>query len=76
MRRVAQWLRDDPAAREELAKIEASLRPLEESYEPVEPPPSDLVSRTLANLPPLPTPAADSPSWQLCLRRTAWVSRS
>lgn len=56
MERVAQLLRDDPAAREELAKIERSLEPLEDHYEPVEPPPSDLVARTLANLPPLPPP--------------------
>lgn len=56
MRRVAQWLRDDPVAREQLAEIERSLRPLEENYEPVEPPPSDLVARTLASLPPLPSP--------------------
>lgn len=56
MRRVAQWLRDDPVAREELAKIERSLRPLEESHEPLELPPTDLVARTLASLPPLPSP--------------------
>jgi hypothetical protein len=52
MRRVAQLLRDDPVARERLAEIERSLKPLEESYKPVEPPPADLVSKTLANLPP------------------------
>lgn len=57
MRRVANWLRDDPAAREELAKIEQALKPLEDQYEPVEPPPSDLISRTLAQLPPLPPPS-------------------
>ena len=56
MRRVAQWLRDDPEAREQLAELERSLRPLEEGHTPVEPPPSDLVSKTLANLPPLPSP--------------------
>lgn len=54
MERVAQMLRDDPAAREELERIEASLKPLEDNYQPVEPPPSDLVERTLASLPPLP----------------------
>ena len=53
MDRVAELLRHDPAAREELAKIEESLRPLEEGYEPVVPR-SDLVARTLENLPPLP----------------------
>ncbi len=62
MRRVAQWLRDDPVAREQLAEIEQSLRPLEENYEPVEPPPADLVARTLANLPPLPSPTNPGPS--------------
>ena len=56
MSRVARWLRDDPAARQQLAEIERSLQPLEESFQPVEPPPVDLVSRTLANLPPLPSP--------------------
>jgi hypothetical protein len=56
MRRVAQWLRDDPAARAQLDQIERSLKPLEESLEPIEPPPSDLVSRTLASLPPLASP--------------------
>ena len=30
MRRIAQLLRDDPAARDELARIEESLRPLED----------------------------------------------
>lgn len=64
MRRVAQWLRDDPSAREELAKIEQSLRPLEEFPAPIEHPPSDLVARTLDNLPPLPSPedSGKSPS--------------
>ncbi len=64
MRRVAQWLRDDASAREELAKLERSLEPLEEGYDPVEPPPRDLVARTLASLPPLPNAPAsvDHPS--------------
>ncbi|MGI9470561.1 MAG: anti-sigma factor family protein [Rubripirellula sp.] len=56
MRRVAQRLQDDPEARQQLAEIERSLRPLEGSFEPPEDPPRDLVSRTLANLPPLPSP--------------------
>ena len=55
MRRVAELLRTDPLARAELARIEKSLRPLEESNEPVEPPPVDLVARTMAALPSLPT---------------------
>ncbi len=52
MDRVARWLRDDPQARAELAQIERSLKPLEESFRVVEPPPADLISKTLANLPP------------------------
>ncbi|MFK8112707.1 MAG: anti-sigma factor [Rubripirellula sp.] len=55
MRRVAQWLRDDPAAQEQLAEIERSLKPLEQSPSVPEPPPSDLVARTMAALPPLPS---------------------
>jgi hypothetical protein len=71
MRRVAQWLREDAAAREELAKLERSLKLLEDGLDPVEPPPSNLVGRTLANLPPLPaapsapcTPAPQSTTGQ------------
>jgi hypothetical protein len=56
MRRVSQWLAEDPEARRELEAIERSLRPLEESYELTEPPSKDLVERTLANLPPMPSP--------------------
>ncbi|MCP4943925.1 MAG: hypothetical protein GY924_18365, partial [Planctomycetaceae bacterium] len=56
MRRVAQWLEEDPEARQELEAIERSLRPLEEAYEPPEPPPQDLVAKTLAALPPMPSP--------------------
>ena len=52
MQRVARLLREDPEAREQLAELEKMVRPLEEGYVPVEPPPGDLVSRTLANLPP------------------------
>lgn len=56
MRRVEQWLRHDPAARQELAEIERALGRLDEQAEPAEMPPPDLVSRTLASLPPLPAP--------------------
>lgn len=56
MRRVAQWLREDPDARRQLEEIERSLKPLEDHYQPCEPPPADLVSRTLSSLPPLPSP--------------------
>lgn len=52
MRRVAQWLRDDPEAREQLAELERALKPLEGSVDPVVSPPVDLVSKTMANLPP------------------------
>lgn len=51
MQRVSRWLREDPEAREQLAELERMLRPLEEEYVPVEPPPTDLVARTLAMLP-------------------------
>ncbi len=54
MRRVARWLREDPVAREELARIEAALGPLEDDYQPPMAPSDDLVARTLDNLPPLP----------------------
>jgi hypothetical protein len=65
MRRVARLLRDDPQAREQLSEIEKSLKPLEESYQPVEPPAADLVSRTLASLPPLPSPNESEMDHQL-----------
>jgi len=72
MRRVSRWLQDDPEARAELAKIEDSLRPLQQSdlelgpFPESELPASDLVARTLGNLPPLPPPAPSMPptvSW-------------
>ncbi|MCH1441071.1 MAG: hypothetical protein L7W43_15515 [Rubripirellula sp.] len=55
MRRVAQWLEDDPAARQELEAIEKLLRPLEQTYEPPKSPPQDLIAKTLAALPPVPS---------------------
>lgn len=54
MRRVAEALRVDPKLRAELAQIQEALRPLEDAYEPPAAPSSDLVARTLDNLPPLP----------------------
>ena len=60
MRRVAQRLQDDPEARRQLEEIERSLRPLEEGFEPPPDPPTDLISRTLASLPPLPAPGGDA----------------
>jgi hypothetical protein len=62
MRRVAELVRKDPEARRQLAEIERSLEPLEEGYQPVEPPPKDLVERSLANLPPQHEPAAETPA--------------
>lgn len=62
MRRVAELLREDPELRRQLAEIERSLRPLEEGYRPVEPPPEDLVAKTLGSLPPLPEPAKEAAS--------------
>jgi len=54
MRRVAQLLQENEAVREQLAEIQLALKPLEESGEGViEPSSADLVSRTMANLPPL-----------------------
>ena len=60
MRRVARLLEESAEARRELGAIEKSLRPLEESYEPPEPPSQDLVARTLAALPPMPGLADDA----------------
>ncbi len=54
MDRVARWLQESPEARRQLGRIESSLRPLEENYQPPESPPLDLVARTLASLPPRP----------------------
>ncbi|TWU20244.1 hypothetical protein Pla52o_47600 [Novipirellula galeiformis] len=61
MDRVAKLLQESPAARRELEQIERALRPLEEHYQPPESPPQGLVSRTLANLPPLPKPGENAP---------------
>lgn len=58
-RRVEELLRDDAFAREELAELERALKPLEDTREPDELPPPDLIARTLANLPPLPLPDRD-----------------
>ncbi|MCC9655669.1 hypothetical protein [Rhodopirellula halodulae] len=54
MRRVEKLLRESAEARRMLAELERKLRPLHEDFEVIEPPPSDLVSRTLDSLPPLP----------------------
>ncbi len=51
MRRVDRWLRDDPDARRQLAEIERLLRPLQDQPQPLEFPPPDLISRTMASLP-------------------------
>ncbi|TWT56300.1 DUF1559 family PulG-like putative transporter [Allorhodopirellula solitaria] len=67
MRRVEQWLREDAEARRELAELEGVLKRLEEADDAdamgetdLQPPP-DLVSRTMAILPPLP-PMEGNPS--------------
>jgi hypothetical protein len=53
MRRVDQRLSEEPQLREELAKVEHSLRFLDEAVaaEEVVEPPADLISRTLARIP-------------------------
>lgn len=56
MRRIDRWLKEDPTARQQLAEVERLLRSLDETSEAIESPPSDLVARTIANLPPLPSP--------------------
>jgi hypothetical protein len=55
MRRVARLIKEDPAVREQLDEIQRALKPLESDPEPiVERTPTDLISRTIASLPPLP----------------------
>ncbi|PHQ32019.1 hypothetical protein [Rhodopirellula bahusiensis] len=54
MQRVEKLLRESPEAREMLADLERKLGPLHDDCEIVEPPPTDLVARTLDALPPLP----------------------
>lgn len=59
MQRIGRWLREDPEAREQLEELERLVRPLEEGYVPVEPPPPDLISRTMAMIPPGPVPDSE-----------------
>lgn len=70
MRRIERWLQESEEARERLAELERALGFFGDSETPVEScenvesdevemPPADLVSRTLAALPPLP-PARES----------------
>ena len=56
MKRVAEWLRDNPEGQAELERLERSLRPLEENFEAVEPPSEDLLERTLGGIPDGPPP--------------------
>lgn len=56
MRRVEEWLREDAGGRRELTELERVLKRLEADDEADAAPPVDLVSRTLASLPPLPLP--------------------
>ena len=51
MERVAALLKQDPEARRQMLKIQQSLRPLEDTYEPGQAPPADLVARTLGRIP-------------------------
>ncbi len=60
MRRVAQWLRDDRDAREELARLERSLEPLAGEGGSDDSPPADLIARTMAALPPIPSSGTDT----------------
>jgi hypothetical protein len=50
-RRMEELLKTDPSLREELAAVEAMLRPLEDASNVVDDLPSGLVERTLAKLP-------------------------
>ncbi|WP_404304672.1 hypothetical protein [Neorhodopirellula lusitana] len=59
MRRVEAWLQESEEARQQLAELEAALAGLDEPEE-LPPPPADLVSRTLASLPPMPVAPDDS----------------
>ncbi len=55
MRRVERLIQENPVAREELAELERALKPLDDSVDAASDLiPSDLVSKTMANLPPLP----------------------
>lgn len=55
MRQVEIWLSESADARRQLAELEAALQGLDRpNTEEFEPPPTDLVARTLASLPPLP----------------------
>lgn len=61
MERVAAFLKQNPDARRQLVEIQRSLRPLEDSYEPGQTPPSDLIARTLGQIPSLPQPDQQFP---------------
>lgn len=54
MQRVENMLRESEEARRMLADLERKLRPLQDDCEVIEPPPGDLISRTMDSLPPLP----------------------
>lgn len=60
MRRLEDRLRTDAELRAELSRLEQALSPLSDSRDPADEPPADLVSNTLANLPPLPPVDAES----------------
>ncbi|MEM6692804.1 MAG: hypothetical protein AAF664_25475 [Planctomycetota bacterium] len=56
MQRIEELLKSDPDARRQLEQVERSLRPLDGAEDLPELPPPDLVSRTMAQLPTMPTP--------------------
>ena len=51
MERVAALLKQDPEARRQMIEIQKSLRPLEDTYQPGQAPPADLIARTLGQIP-------------------------
>ena len=51
MQRVSQWLKDNPEGQRQLEVLRKQLEPLDEGFEAVEPPPPDLLDRTLDALP-------------------------
>lgn len=62
MRRIDQWLREDADARRQLEDVRRMLEPLDESSGTIELPPPDLISRTMAQLPPMELPPAAASS--------------
>ncbi|MCC9602400.1 hypothetical protein LOC67_17760 [Stieleria sp. JC731] len=61
MQRISEWLKDNPEGQAELARLEKSLRPLEDGFEAIEAPSDDLLARTLAAIPDGIPPSSESP---------------